>query len=72
MDIRGTRVADAEVNLENAIAQGTGALWIIHGKGTGRLRQGVQEFLKQHSQVERFELAPQNQGGAGVTIAYLR
>ena len=72
VDIRGTRVADAEVNLENAIAQGTGALWIIHGKGTGRLRQGVQEFLKQHSQVERFELAPQNQGGAGVTIAYLR
>ena len=47
-------------------------MWIIHGKGTGRLRQGVHEFLKSHPQIERFELAPQNEGGAGVTIAYLK
>ena len=74
VDIRGSRVANAEVDLENAIASATesGVLWIIHGKGTGRLRQGVHEFLTSHPQIDRFELAPQNEGGAGVTIAYLK
>ncbi|NES82731.1 MAG: endonuclease MutS2 [Moorea sp. SIO2B7] len=73
VDLRGSRVADAEVDLEGAISSAieSGILWIIHGKGTGRLRQGVHEFLQQHPQIERFELAPQNEGGAGVTIAYL-
>lgn len=73
LDIRGYRVAQAESQLENAIrSQNSGALWVIHGKGTGKLRQGVQEFLKQHPQVERFEAAPQNEGGSGVTVAYLK
>ncbi|MCU0538232.1 MAG: Smr/MutS family protein [Hydrococcus sp. Prado102] len=73
VDIRGSRVAEAEVDLEKAISKATesGVLWVIHGKGTGRLRQGIHEFLQQHPQVERFEIAPQNEGGAGVTIAYL-
>jgi DNA mismatch repair protein MutS2 len=73
VDIRGKRVYHAEAELEKAIAAATemGVLWIIHGKGTGRLREGVHEFLKGHPQVSRFELAPQNEGGAGVTIAYL-
>jgi DNA mismatch repair protein MutS2 len=74
IDLRGSRVNNAEVDLEKAIALATesGILWIIHGKGTGRLREGVHEFLQRHPQVERFELAPQNEGGAGVTIAYLK
>ena len=74
VDIRGSRVANAEVDLESAIASATesGVLWIIHGKGTGRLRQGVHEFLQRHPQVEKFELAPQNEGGSGVTVAYLQ
>ena len=42
----------------------SGLLWIIHGKGTGRLRQGVHEFLKRHSQVDKFELAEQKEGGS--------
>jgi DNA mismatch repair protein MutS2 len=73
IDLRGSRVADAEFDLEKAISQAinSGVLWIIHGKGTGRLREGIHEFLKHHPQVDRFELAPQNEGGAGVTIAYL-
>ena len=73
LDIRGSRVADAEIDLESAIAKSTesGVLWIVHGKGTGRLRQGVHEFLQRHPQVERFELAPQQEGGSGVTIVYL-
>ncbi|MGK7881726.1 MAG: endonuclease MutS2 [Crocosphaera sp.] len=74
IDIRGSRVAEAEADLENAIAQATdsGILWIIHGKGTGKLRQGVHEFLKRHPQIARFELAAQKEGGSGVTLAYFK
>jgi DNA mismatch repair protein MutS2 len=73
VDLRGSRVMEAESDLETAIAKATesGVLWIIHGKGTGKLRQGIHEFLQDHPQVKRFELAPQNEGGSGVTIAYL-
>ncbi len=74
IDIRGSRVADAEFEIDQAITQAIafGVLWIIHGKGTGRLRQGVHEFLEKHPLVERFELAEQAEGGAGVTVAYLK
>jgi len=74
LDIRGSRVDNAEVDIESAIARAleSGVLWIIHGKGTGRLRQGVHEFLQRHPQVERFELAPQKEGGSGVTVVYLK
>ncbi|MGB3557595.1 MAG: endonuclease MutS2 [Geitlerinemataceae cyanobacterium] len=74
VDLRGSRIGDAEMALEGAIAKAVpigGALWIIHGKGTGRLRQGVQEFLGRSPHIQRYELAPQKEGGAGVTIAYL-
>lgn len=74
LDIRGSRVSNAEIEIDNAIslAINSGVLWIIHGKGTGRLRQGVHDFLKQHSQVEKFALAEQKEGGSGVTVVYLK
>ncbi|MEB3830454.1 endonuclease MutS2 [Phormidium sp. CCY1219] len=75
IDLRGSRVADAEIQLEQAIAERIpvgGTLWIIHGKGTGKLREGVHQFLKQHPQIDRYELASQKEGGTGVTIAYLK
>lgn len=75
VDIRGARVADAQLQLEEAIARAVpvgGALWIIHGKGTGKLRVGVHEFLQHSPHIDRYELAPQNEGGTGVTIAYLK
>ncbi|HBB32276.1 MAG TPA: endonuclease MutS2 [Cyanobacteria bacterium UBA8803] len=74
IDLRGSRVADAEFELEQAISQATdyGVLWIVHGKGTGRLREGIHTFLARHPLIDRFELAAQAEGGAGVTIAYLK
>ncbi|PSB11787.1 endonuclease MutS2 [Pleurocapsa sp. CCALA 161] len=74
LDIRGQRVDNAELEINNAIAKAieAGVLWIIHGKGTGRLRQGVHEYLQRHPQVEKFELASQKEGGAGVTLVYLK
>lgn len=73
VDIRGKRVHLAYPILEKAIASATdmGTVWIVHGKGTGSLRQGVHEFLDSHPQVSHYELAPQKEGGAGVTVAYL-
>lgn len=71
LDLRGSRVADAEIAIDRALAEATGALWIIHGHGTGKLRQGVQAFLQHHPSVARYELAESSEGGAGVTIAYL-
>ncbi|RFP54157.1 MAG: endonuclease MutS2 [Limnothrix sp. CACIAM 69d] len=76
LDIRGARVADAEIEVEQAIDRAIsadfGCLWILHGKGTGKLRDGVRAHLKTHRLVERFEDAPREDGGTGVTIAYLR
>jgi DNA mismatch repair protein MutS2 len=69
-DLRGMRVVEAEAVLEEAIASSSGPIWIIHGHGTGKLRRGVQEFLKHHPQIERFEAAEQADGGTGVTVAY--
>ncbi|GAB4325113.1 MAG: hypothetical protein OHK0047_09850 [Leptolyngbyaceae cyanobacterium] len=74
IDVRGSRVADAEITLDRALSEAQrtgGALWIIHGHGTGKLRQGVHAFLQQHPLVDRYELAPREEGGSGVTIAYL-
>jgi len=73
IDLRGSRIADAEIELERAISKAieSGVLWIIHGKGTGRLRQGIHEFLQRHSLISHFEIASQKEGGSGVTIAYL-
>jgi DNA mismatch repair protein MutS2 len=74
IDLRGDRVEAAESKLEKAINQATksGIHRIIHGKGTGKLRSGVHVFLSHHPQVGRFELAPQNEGGSGVTLVYLQ
>ena len=74
IDLRGARVSDAEIEIDRALSKAVeyGVLWIIHGKGTGQLRRGVHEFLANHPQVSRFELATQKEGGAGVTVVYLK
>jgi dsDNA-specific endonuclease/ATPase MutS2 len=45
---------------------------IIHGKGIGTLRETVHALLKRDPRVDRFELAGQNEGGWGATIAWLK
>ena len=72
IDLRGKRVADAEYILDKAISEATGPLWIIHGYGTGKLRQGVHAFLQQHPRVNNYEPAEQADGGSGVTVVYIK
>jgi len=45
---------------------------IIHGKGTGKLRQAILEALRQAPQVGRFESGGETEGGDGVTVAFMR
>jgi len=45
---------------------------IIHGKGTGKLRQAIHEFLSKHLHVESFKLAPPDEGGSGTTVVKLK
>jgi len=76
LNIIGSTAADAieqlEKFLDESISTDLLELRIVHGHGTGTLRRAVAEFLKQHPLVERFEPAPQNQGGSGATIAHLK
>ncbi|MEO0646784.1 MAG: Smr/MutS family protein, partial [Cyanobacteria bacterium J06650_10] len=69
VDLRGMRVSEAESVIEEAIQSASGPLWLIHGHGTGKLRRGVQEYLKTHPQIKSFEAADQIDGGKGVTVA---
>lgn len=69
-DLRGSRVADAEIVIDRAISANHGPIWIIHGHGTGKLKQGVHAYLKQHHRVAKFEPAEKYDGGSGVTVVY--
>ncbi|MCS7187492.1 MAG: endonuclease MutS2 [Armatimonadota bacterium] len=75
LNLRGKRVDEAieavEKFLDDALLAGHKVVRIVHGKGTGKLRQAVHDYLRTHPQVRAFELAPLNEGGDGVTIAYL-
>ncbi|WP_429961988.1 endonuclease MutS2 [Enterococcus sp. AZ083] len=72
LDLRGKRYEEAlnEVDqyLDAAILAGYPQVTIVHGKGTGALRQGITDYLKNHRSVKSFEFAPANQGGNGATI----
>jgi DNA mismatch repair protein MutS2 len=76
LDLRGYRAAEVEEMLdryiEDAYRSGLPFVRIIHGKGTGALRQVVRELLANHPAVARQELAPPEQGGDGATLALLR
>ncbi|MGX7013059.1 endonuclease MutS2 [Vagococcus silagei] len=72
LDLRGKRyeeaVADLDQYIDSALLNGYPQVTIVHGRGTGAIKQGVQEYLKRHSQVKKYEYAPSNQGGDGATI----
>jgi DNA mismatch repair protein MutS2 len=58
--------------LDEAFLEGHSHVRIIHGHGTGALRRAVAELLRTHPHVARFDLAPDNQGGAGATVVELK
>jgi len=75
LDLRGQRAEDAldalDRYLESAFLAGLPFVRIIHGKGTGRLRQVVREALQGSPHVSRWENGQDKEGGDGVTVAHL-
>ena len=76
LDIRGKRYEEAMVEvdhyLDQALLAGYAMVTIIHGKGTGALRQGIKKHLQKMKAVDHFEDAPANAGGTGATIVYFK
>ncbi len=76
LDLRGHTVEEGvqEVDkyLDSALLRGLGQVHIIHGKGTGALREGIRDFLSGHPAVKSFRLGQANEGGSGVTVVELK
>ena len=72
LDIRGLRVDEAEFKiikfLDDAYSKGLDRVEILHGKGSGALKNLVNEILKFHEKVKNFYFAPLEMGGDGITI----
>ena len=75
LDLRGARAEEALAELDrylnNAAVAGYDRVRVIHGKGTGALRNAVRETLATHPLVREQSPAPQSEGGDGATIVQL-
>ncbi|KIH70132.1 endonuclease MutS2 [Salinicoccus roseus] len=76
LDLRGERYEEAiqklDRYLDQVILSNYNEVEIIHGKGTGALQKGVQQFLKSHSKVKSFRGGMPSEGGFGVTIVEMK
>lgn len=76
VDLRGMTTDEAipyvDKAIDDALLAGITQIRIIHGKGTGALRAGLQEYLKSHRNVASYALASLSMGGAGVTVITLK
>ncbi|MFC2948599.1 endonuclease MutS2 [Virgibacillus sediminis] len=76
LDLRGERYEDAlrqlEKYVDDALLAGYSQVSIIHGKGTGALRKGVQEFAKKHRSIASSRSGGAGEGGSGVTVLEFR
>lgn len=76
INLLGRRVDEAvdmtDKFLDDAFLAQMSTIRIVHGMGTGALRQAISELLSHHPHVSRYEPAPHSEGGRGVTIVTLR
>jgi DNA mismatch repair protein MutS2 len=75
LDLRGQRVEEilprVDKYLDDAFLAGMPFVRIVHGKGTGALRQAVRDQLRGHALVKSYRPGAQGEGGSGVTVVYL-
>ncbi len=75
LHLRGQRIEDGLDNLDDYLTEAIIAelpwVRIIHGKGTGKMREAVRKALKAHPEVKSFRTGDQVEGGDGVTVAVL-
>ncbi len=72
IDVRGLRVHEAEAVIEEKLRHTAGPLWVIHGIGTGKLKQGLLQWLSTVDYIEKVTGASQNDGGAGCSVIWLK
>ncbi|MCL2670890.1 MAG: endonuclease MutS2 [Clostridiales bacterium] len=76
LDLRGMMVEEALTEIDRHIDQCLSTsrreFYIVHGKGTGALRAGVQDYLRRHPKVKSFRIGQYGEGDAGVTAVTLR
>ncbi len=72
IDVRGLRVHEAEIIIEEKIRKFHGPLWIVHGIGTGKLKKGLRKWLSGLNYVDKIEDAANNEGGLGCSIAWIK
>ena len=76
LDLRGMNVDEASMEIDrfidNAAITGINEFVVIHGKGTGALRTGVQAYLRAHPRVKTFRVGAYGEGDAGVTVVTLK
>ena len=75
-DVRGMNleeaIAEVDAFLDSALINKLGQVYIIHGKGTGILRNGIQQHLKRYGAVKSFRLGKYGEGEDGVTVVTLK
>ncbi len=75
LDLRGKRYEEAmqelDAFIDQALLNNMAQVDIVHGIGTGVIREGVTKYLRRNKHVKSFGYAPQNAGGSGCTIANL-
>ena len=76
LDLRGKRYEEAmealDAFIDQALLNNMAQVDIIHGIGTGVIREGVTKYLQRNKQVKSFGYAPQNAGGSGATIVIFK
>lgn len=75
-DLRGQRKEESleavDRMLDRAVMQGARGICVVHGLGTGALREAVRQHLKKHPQVERFRPGIRGEGGDGATLVWVK
>jgi len=76
LDMRGMNVEEGLIEadrfIDESLMSGLGQIYLIHGKGTGVLRTGIQDYLRRHRRVKSFRVGNYNEGGVGVTVVELQ